>query len=223
MLPLTTLALYLHRALHSFDGLREAVGQRQRASRALIPLLNLVWGRLTRLLTRLDRLTRLWEADRLPTPRPRRPATPRQRPPPELRQPTGHGWLARLLGPNFGPAGVAALLQDPDARALFEAAPQAGRIFRPLCRLLGVDQPDWLRLPPRPRKPRAPKPPRPESRTAMIRRWRRMTGAELSAEFSPLPPHFNLPIPGYQAIRRKIRAAIAAGEVRPHSLRKQPE
>ncbi|HST74074.1 MAG TPA: hypothetical protein VLJ20_01790 [Acetobacteraceae bacterium] len=51
-----------------------------------------------------------------------------------------------------------ALLDDPEMRALLAAAPQAGRILRPLWRKLSPRPlPAVLRLPPRPRKPRPPR------------------------------------------------------------------
>jgi hypothetical protein len=36
-----------------------------------------------------------------------------------------------------------------------QACPALARRLRPLCRLVGVDIPEWLRPPPRPRRPRA--------------------------------------------------------------------
>jgi hypothetical protein len=52
------------------------------------------------------------------------------------------------------------LLKDPDMAALIAAAPQLGRLLRPLCRSLGRD-PGAASLPPRPQAPRAPRTPRP--------------------------------------------------------------
>jgi hypothetical protein len=40
---------------------------------------------------------------------------------------------------------LAYLLRDSETAALVEAAPEAGRILRPLCRLLGVKAPEFLR------------------------------------------------------------------------------
>jgi hypothetical protein len=37
------------------------------------------------------------------------------------------------------------LLRDPETVALLEKAPQAGRMLRPLCHLLGVQAPEFLR------------------------------------------------------------------------------
>ncbi|MBC7634151.1 MAG: hypothetical protein H7251_00975, partial [Acetobacteraceae bacterium] len=57
--------------------------------------------------------------------------------------PQGRGWLVRELG--WEAAGCAsqlqALLDDPAMRAALAALPAAGRILRPLCRMLGVPGP----------------------------------------------------------------------------------
>ena len=54
------------------------------------------------------------------------------------------------------------LLEDPAAATLVADAPQLGRTLRPLCVMLNVKPPPWLRLPRRPR-PRRPKfPPAPD-------------------------------------------------------------
>ena len=46
-------------------------------------------------------------------------------------------------------------LQDPALPGYVQACPALARRLRPLCRLVAVDIPDWLRAPPRPRRPRA--------------------------------------------------------------------
>jgi hypothetical protein len=51
------------------------------------------------------------------------------------------------------------LLADPEMAALVAAAPQAGRVLRPLCRMLGVRPPPGPLAPPS--RPRAPAPPSP--------------------------------------------------------------
>ena len=65
--------------------------------------------------------------------------------------------------PQAGPSAgwLHDLLQHDHTRAFVAAAPQAGRLLRPLCTALAVEQPAWLKLPPRPRKPRKPRTPRP--------------------------------------------------------------
>jgi hypothetical protein len=78
------------------------------------------------------------------------------------RLPRGHGWVTRRI-PEAGPSAGALhdLLQQPNTRDFVQAAPQAARLLRPLCRALGVDQTAWLKLPHRPRAPRKPRPAKP--------------------------------------------------------------
>ena len=140
------------------------------------PVWTLLWLRLQRLNNRLTRLYERWQAGTLPTPRPKtiRPKSARKPAPqvPELpapgmplvdapaRLPRARGWITRRI-PEAGPSAgwLEYLLQQPHARDFVQAAPQAARLLRPLCHALGVDQPAWLQLPPRPRKPRKPRPP----------------------------------------------------------------
>ena len=140
--------------------LREMIGRHAVRHRALAPLILMLWMRMCRLRNRFERLVLLWERDRLPAsraPGPARPRTPR--PKPELRLPTAHGWLARLVNGTGGYGDhIAALLDDPDTRALVTAHPAAGRVLRPWAKMLGFSLPDYLKLAPRRRKPRAPKP-----------------------------------------------------------------
>ena len=177
------------------------------------PLLVLVWNRLGRTCLRFERLVAQWRAGTLAACRPSRAGQPRARKAEALRLPTNRTWLIDL---TRGPAAAAAfrlrvLMNDAELRQFLAECPRAGRVLRPLAQMLGISlgEPEFalLRRPPRVRKPRPPKPPRPESRTALLRRLRAMTGAELKAWFHPMPPHFNLPIPGWRAIRRKIAAA----------------
>ena len=142
------------------------------------PIWTLLWFRLERMANRLTRLYDRWQTNTLPTPRKatQRPKTLRTPPPqiPELpapgmplvdappRLPRGHGWVTRRI-PEAGPSAGALhdLLQAANIRDFVQAAPQAARLLRPLCRALGIDQPAWLKLPPRPRTPRKPRPPKP--------------------------------------------------------------
>ena len=59
----------------------------------------------------------------------------------KVRLPSGRGWLVRALGYEAAGYGsqLAALLAEPELQALLLAAPTAGRILRPLCRMLGVE------------------------------------------------------------------------------------
>ena len=138
----------------------------------LVPKLRLLWSRLQKTSRRLDRLAELVAQGRLPPPR-ARAANPRTPTPPDpdreqpLRLPQGFGWLIPLVPMvgNFGTQ-LEHLLDDPEMRALIEAAPQAKRLLRPLLHMLGRRAPAFLALPARPRKPRPPKP-----RTPRERRW----------------------------------------------------
>ena len=173
----------------ALSGLRATVANHIARAWHLEPLLALIYHRLTRMALRLDRLTQRWQAGTLPKPRapqtrsaPTRPDSPKTKP---IAVPKSHFWLVRLVQPTAQYiVPVEIFLANPETRALVEAAPQAGRILRPLCRALGITPPEWLRLPARPvtpRKSRA-KPPRPEPATpyrplpayirAAVRAWK---------------------------------------------------
>jgi hypothetical protein len=122
-----------------------------------LPAWSLLWNRLQRLADRFAALHARWQANTLPArrTRPAGRAPARARRQPALRLSRAFGWVNRHIPESAPPTGMLAdLLRDPETRALVAAAPQAGRLLRPLCQALGVRQPDWLRLPPRPRAPR---------------------------------------------------------------------
>jgi len=108
------------------------------------------------------------------------PATPRPAAakPPKLTFPRRWCWLFKIAPGHQMAAGrghLRILLADPDMAAFLEVAPQAARLFRPLCRILGIakapDLPTIL-FPERPKrapKPRAPRPPK-EPRPPRVRR-----------------------------------------------------
>ena len=119
------------------------------------PVILAVANRLQRLHSRLTRLIARWEAGTLTPPRRRPP--PRRRAPrapgpwdhlPHL--PRGRGWLPRLVpGSGVGAAQLRRLLDEPGMQALLEAAPQAGRVLRPLWHILSAEPPPpLLRRPP---------------------------------------------------------------------------
>lgn len=124
---------------------------------AALSLLMLVFTRLRRAAARFASLAARAGASTPASPRlrptrppPPRPARPRQR------LPERFAWLVRLVpeAACFG-SQLQHLLADPELVALLETAPQAGRILRPLCRLLAVRPvPALLRLPP-PARPAA--------------------------------------------------------------------
>jgi hypothetical protein len=202
----------------ALKGLCDILGLYGRGNPALGAVVGVLSQRLARLKGRFDRLVLLWERAQLPAPRVRakRPASARKAVTPGIRMPTGFGWVQKIVPSAHMQAGlVGYLLQDPDVRALVEAAPQAGRLLRPLCHALGTELPAWLRPPERVRKPRAPKPRATPSargeRQGPARGFTRrqidgMTVAELVAHYGKLPPHFPLPIPNLGYIRRKIAA-----------------
>ncbi len=153
------------------------------------PVWTLLWLRLNRLANRLTRLYDHWQEGTLPTPRtaiPRtaipRPGSARQRPAPSqipalpiagthlvdapARLPRGRGWITRRI-PQAGPSAgwLHELLQHAHTRDFVQAAPQAARLLRPLCHALGIDQPGWLKRPPRPPHPRKPRAPTPRAIT----------------------------------------------------------
>ena len=91
------------------------------------------------------------------------PATPETQPKPELRPkpkaPRKKGWVTHTAPPCAeAGAWLSYFLQRDDLPAFLAAVPRAGRLLRPLCHLLGVTPPEYLKLPPRPCKPRRPKP-----------------------------------------------------------------
>ena len=124
----------------------------------------LLWHRAHRIAHRFLALFARWQANTLPAPRIRPKTTRKPTAPTPLRLPRAFGWANKRL-PEAAPA--AGTLEDlivnraAELRPFLQAAPQAGRLLRPLCTALGVRPPEYLALPPRPRKPRAPKPPKP--------------------------------------------------------------
>ena len=136
------------------DGLCRTTAARISLDRFAGPMLLLIFARLRRLAARFASLAAQIQAGPLPPPRPSRPAggicrgTQRK-----ARLPQSFAWLIRLVPGTAAYAGqVQTLLADPQTAALLEAAPRAGRILRPVCRMLAIPFPDHLRLP-RPQTP----------------------------------------------------------------------
>jgi hypothetical protein len=121
-------------------GLQAAIAVVAARERALTVLLVAVWGRIGRISTRLERLIALWRAGMLPKPRTWRgrvPGTPVNKPLSAF--PATPAWLlvaVREAAP-FG-ARLENLLSEAECAAFLAAAPQARRLLRPLCRMLGV-------------------------------------------------------------------------------------
>jgi hypothetical protein len=168
----TTLA---DRFVWLINGLCTAIGTDARQRRMEAALAWAIWNRVRLLGDRLIALAKRAQAGRLPAgavppagraagaggggrsaePRPAAaPRAPRSRQAqfnaaaslPTASLPREFGWIRRMLPATAQYAGVLAyLLDDPELAALVEKAPQAGRILRPLCHLLGVKAPEFLR------------------------------------------------------------------------------
>jgi hypothetical protein len=68
--------------------------------------------------------------------------------------PRGRGWISRLLAPVTGPHCVGTLClawEEPEMAEFYAAAPQVGKILRPLAHMIGAPLPTWLQLPKRAR------------------------------------------------------------------------
>jgi hypothetical protein len=141
-----------------FDGLCKVIGTDAHACRMEASLAWAVWNRVRVLGARLIALIARARAGRLAA---RAKGTPHPGPPPQGGReksagagagahdrllPRGFGWMRRVLPRTAQFAGVLSyLLRDPEVVAMLEKTPQAGRILRPLCYLLGVPAPEFLR------------------------------------------------------------------------------
>ena len=114
------------------------------------PFILLLAARLRRMAVRFATLAAHVQAGTLPAPRHRKrsghcersEAISSRTPPPASskdRLPTRFAWLIRLV-PEVGSfrSQFCHLLQDAEIATLLAAAPQVGRILRPLCRMLGI-------------------------------------------------------------------------------------
>ena len=130
----------------------------------------LLWNYISRTSTRFARLIAQLAAGIAPRkPAPRAKREPAERKTPRLRLPRGKKWLRALLGWRGGGCAtqIEHLLNQPETAALVANSPQAQRLLRPLCHMLGITTASIPKLPPRPRKPRpkpAPNPQRPTRR-----------------------------------------------------------
>ena len=112
--------------------------------RTLTVLLVALWGRIARMRKRLERLIALWRAGTLPKARASRVGVARvsvARRASKITFPTMRGWVPRKLGYEAAPFGpqLAQFLTEAEWQAFLAAVPQAGRIFRPLLRMLTAD------------------------------------------------------------------------------------
>lgn len=163
-------------------------------------ILSVTWNRIGLLLRRLDNLHAKFVAGTLRPPRIRRKPQREPRPAaatPYLRLPTARLWLWRLALP----AGSHivhlrnALAEDAEFHALLAAAPQqAGRLLRPLYRMLGLDIPEALARPKPPRKPRPRKPAPAQARPQI--------DPDVHYRFSQVPRKWRLKVPILKKSRR---------------------
>jgi len=179
--------------------LQKAAAARAGRDHAVAPLVTLLWTRLARLTARFDALVARLTAGHPAAPcrqrtRPTSTAPARKAPAAGLRLPRSHTWLIRLLPGEAACFGgqLQALLADPAMAALLAAAPEAGRILRPLCRLLAIAPEGMLALPSAAGKP-APKPrpakpaPPPESGPTLAQMWAALTNQTPAAAPDPPP------------------------------------
>ena len=129
------------RFAHLVEGLRRAIAARGAGLGLALPLMLLLWSRLRRTAERFARLAAKVHAGTLPPPRRRLRSARPVRPQP-LRLPRGFAWLVRRLPQAASAASqLQHLLADPAMADLLAAAPQAGRLLRPLCQMLGIRPP----------------------------------------------------------------------------------
>ena len=178
-------------------GICNAVAAYVAGAGAQAPFLVLLHHRLRRTAYRLDRLVAHWQAGTLPAlrPSPARATRPDRSPAPHLSPALNvspaltlsrsHRWVFRHAQRSAQYVGqVEAFLAHPDTRALLLAAPQAGRLLRPLCRIFAIAQPPWLALP-----PCAPLPCAPRSRKPVRARPPAPPPAQLGTPDRPLPAY----------------------------------
>ena len=101
-----------------------------------------------RLIQRLLALAARFLAGTLPTPRARRPPTTARSEPatPRVRPPRVSLWLPKQFPktlPGLGGA-IHRLCENPQIMALVAAAPQTGRVLRPLCQMIGIKPARYL-------------------------------------------------------------------------------
>ena len=123
-----------------------------------IALIGPLCSYINRLHRRFTALMAHIEAGRLPRRDTRRNRARATRAPTAPRLPRRFNWLREAAGHNVSAHGsqLAHLFSDPDAAALLAAIPQAARLLRPICALVGAP-PHTLPPAPAPITPRAPR------------------------------------------------------------------
>ncbi len=157
---------------HVLDGVCRAIGVRLSKSPVAVGVMLLLRLRLERLSRRFAAVVARFEAGTLRPPvvrrqtRPR-PSDPPLRPPNATRPPGTPSWfgwvIGALPGSEASASSLRALLAEPRTAALLAAGPQAARLLRPLCHMLGIE-PSLIPLPPpQALPPVEPEPPRPQA------------------------------------------------------------
>ncbi len=160
------------------DGIRGLFATHAARTPALQGLTTRVYNYLGQIVMRLDRLAARVQSGTLRPARPRAPRPRPRKPTASPRLPVGNFWLIRCAPPTGSYAcNIETFLQDPALADLIAAAPQAGRLLRPLYRAFGIKIPENLKLPPRPPRPKPakPAPPPPKPIHALVKtpeKWR---------------------------------------------------
>ncbi len=117
---------------------------------------------LQRIFLRFARLVERHEAGTLTPPRKRAKRTTPEKPRanPRLRLPQRKAWVTQEVGVRavWSASALRTLFERPETAQLLAQIPQAQRLLRPLCRMLGITTPAIPALKRRPRKPRPAKP-----------------------------------------------------------------
>ena len=140
-------------------GLHAVIAAKAARDQTLVALVVALCGRLARMGTRLERLIARWRAGTLPPPRAARPGEARagearaeaqaERAVSIIRFPSAAGWLRLKLGYEVSVYGgyLQQQLTEAECAAFLAACPQAGRILRPLLRMLTADPvPEIIRV-----------------------------------------------------------------------------
>ncbi len=110
--------------------------------RALTVMLVAVWGRIARIRGRLERLIARWRAGIEVPARTSRAGKVRNSVRAAAALPIAPGWLLVQVGAAASYRGqLEHLLSQAEYVEFLAAVPQAGRILRPLCRMLGIGVP----------------------------------------------------------------------------------
>ncbi len=155
-----------------------------------------IWHRISRLSLRFRALALNPRRRRKPSAKPE-PAPERKSPPASAKKselPRQKGWLLQTFPGHHIPyvrGHLIRFLEDPDLARLSGENPSIGRVLRPLCHMLAIPLPDYLKLAHKPRQPR-PKPARKPARQAE-RKAEPSFYEYMLQKYPPVPPRPTLP------------------------------